>query len=142
MAIEFFDASLTNILIQNEKCFSLPCVTAIGILLIDRLEALHNRNWLHGDIKPCNIMVDNDGSKLFLVDFGLSVFIQNPNVLNYDDFVRGSKSYMSRNAHNGILAFKNDLESVAFMLAFLLKGTFYSIKEEACHLFEATDCSG
>jgi len=42
--------------------------------LLTRLESLHNIGYIHGDIKPDNIVVKEDKSfeKLSLIDFGLS----------------------------------------------------------------------
>lgn len=46
----------------------------IGIQLLKRLEALHKLGYVHGDIKPANIMFGRGKNKntLYLIDFGLT----------------------------------------------------------------------
>ncbi len=43
--------------------------------MIDRLESLHCLGYVHGDLKPLNIMATNNkqNNTLFLIDYGLSV---------------------------------------------------------------------
>lgn len=45
------------------------CDRTVELCLI--LKSIHNKNCLHLDIKPSNIMIDNNG-KLILIDFGVS----------------------------------------------------------------------
>lgn len=67
---------------------------------------------------PENIMVGKDAiSMLYLADFGLAMeteeMLLEPRRINS---LRGTIKYMSIAAHNGILSFQNDIESLAYML--------------------------
>lgn len=43
--------------------------------MVERLEALHNLGYVHGDLKTQNIMCTNvkSNNSLFLIDYGLAV---------------------------------------------------------------------
>ncbi len=43
--------------------------------MVDRLESLHQAGYVHGDMKPQNIMATNNklNNVLYLIDFGLAV---------------------------------------------------------------------
>jgi serine/threonine protein kinase len=50
----------------------------IGIQLLDNLKSLHECGFIHGDLKPDNILIGSkdrtsiESSKLVLIDFGVS----------------------------------------------------------------------
>lgn len=62
----------------KKKRFTLKTVIQIGLQIIDRLESLHEINYLHLDLKLENILLksermqSNESSKIVLIDFGLS----------------------------------------------------------------------
>lgn len=74
MIMDLLGKSLDYHFSQNSKKFSLKTVVKIGIQLIDRIEALHQRGFLHRDIKPDNIMVglNEKSNTIYLIDLGLS----------------------------------------------------------------------
>ena len=48
-------------------------IKAIAIAVLDALEYIHGKNFIHGDVTPANIIVATDGSgRAKLIDFGLS----------------------------------------------------------------------
>ena len=61
---------------------SLPCISDIGLRILDGLEALHTVGYLFVDVSPSNFMVELEGKdkersfnattdRLFFIDFGL-----------------------------------------------------------------------
>jgi serine/threonine protein kinase len=108
-------------------------VACVAVEALAILRALHARGWVHGDVKPENFLLGAPGTatadRLFLVDFGLAQrwrdaksgaharYDQRP-----DDF-RGTIRYASVHAHMGRTpARRDDLESLAYTLLFLLAG--------------------
>ena len=54
-----FEIDLETALANHKRHFRLDQIIALGLLLLDRLEALHAIGYVHGDLKPQNIMCSN-----------------------------------------------------------------------------------
>ena len=61
-----------------KRQFSIKTVCLIAIQLIQRIEELHNKGWLHRDIKPDNFLIGsgnkhdpNTGGIIYMIDLGL-----------------------------------------------------------------------
>jgi len=107
-------------------------VASVAMEAIAVLKALHEKGYVHGDVKPENLLLGPPGTprerRLYLVDLGLAVRWQDSHGLHVrydqalDDF-RGTVRYASVHAHLGRTASRrDDLESLAYSLLFLLKG--------------------
>jgi serine/threonine protein kinase len=108
------------------------CITVEGLSI---LHSFHTRGYVHGDIKPENFLLGHESTSLqrnlFLVDLGLaSQWRLEDNTgekhILYDqrpDQFRGTVRYASVHAHLGrTLSRRDDLESLAYTILFLLKG--------------------
>lgn len=113
---------------MNQEMVSCIAVEAIAILA-----KFHARGYVHGDIKPENFLMGQQGSenekKLYLVDLGLATTWREAlcgHHVDYEqrpDVFRGTVRYASVHAHLGRTASRrDDLESLAYTLMFLLKG--------------------
>lgn len=51
--------------------FTLKTTLMMGLQLIDRLEYLHSREYIHGDVQPSNFVTGAGklGHKMYIVDF-------------------------------------------------------------------------
>lgn len=91
--------------------------------MLDRLEVLHTANIVHADIKPENVTVGmKNRAELYLIDFGLSRTIINADELSEPmktAVIISAMIFVSIGAHEGIVSFRNDIESLAYMLLFL-----------------------
>lgn len=125
LAIELLGPSISS-LIEKYKTFTSKTVFKIGVQLIDRLMDLHAQNIVHADLKPGNITIGlEEQGVIHLIDFGLSQIIADADgrssALNIGAIV-GNFRYLGIGAHDGIVAFRNDLEAVGYLMVFLLKG--------------------
>jgi len=109
---------------------SIKTVCLLAIQMISILEHIHNKGVIHRDIKPENFVLGKENERnskhLYLIDFGFSKFFDK-NCLN--DIVTDKKNligtprYASINALRGIeQSMRDDLESVGYILVYLLKG--------------------
>lgn len=101
------------------------------------LQKFHQNNYVHGDVKPNNILTSvsylTDEKELlkynsvkdknltyiyksFMIDFGFTRKLHE----NKTSFLGGSLLYMSIDAHNGIISFKSDIESLFYSLFHLI----------------------
>jgi len=91
------------------------------------LEAVHGRGYIHRDIKPDNFMV-GVGNVIYLIDFGLAQSFRDPTTRNHilpttGHSLVGTIHYTSINSHFGLQqSRRDDLESFAYTLVFLLNG--------------------
>ena len=99
--------------------------------LLDRVQHMHVRNYIHRDLKPDNIMMGlgEDSRNLFLVDFGLTRPIIDPKTGKHIKFVKGKNlvgtvRYVSANSHFGLeLSRRDDLIAVGYIMVSLLTGS-------------------
>lgn len=96
-----------------EKLYKIKILSQRDIPNIIRgLESFANIERIHGDIKLENIMTRKNGDIVF-IDFGLSWRIsKNFNIKNKS----GTLAFMSINAHLGYSSYRNDLESLCYMI--------------------------
>jgi len=110
---------------------ALPHAVEVIEQTLDILESIHNLGWVHGDMKPANLMLGTlaDGSEhIFLIDFGLSrrFLDKKGRHLAYKEDCppEGSPCFASINTHLGISpSRRDDLFSLAYIAIYLSKGS-------------------
>ena len=121
--------SLYHLYLDNNRHFKIKDICLIGIQILDRLEWIHSKNVIHRDIKPDNFLIgENDPNVLYLIDFGLSSKYRSSSTGKHVKFgftgkLTGTTKYSSANSiRGGEQSRKDDLESVAYMIIFFMKG--------------------
>ncbi len=105
----------------NEKRFEVEAAA----LLIDQIAAAlavaHQNNVIHRDLKPCNILLDEDGNA-YLADFGIAKDVGSPGITEVDALV-GSPDYLAPEQANGeAVTPRTDIYSLAVVLYEMLTG--------------------
>jgi serine/threonine protein kinase len=117
------------------KKFNLETTVNMGIEMMNRIEYVHSKGYLHRDIKPNNFLLGKfsrnkvcDDNTMYIVDFGLSKsYLDEETNQHYDlkenrRFV-GTPRYASLNTHVGIRqSRRDDIESIVYILIYFLKG--------------------
>ncbi|CAA6674264.1 unnamed protein product [Spirodela intermedia] len=134
MIMDILGPSLLDVFISIGQVMPPNMVACIAVEAISILEKLHQKGFVHGDVKPENLLLGKPGSsgekKLFLIDFGWvssmwrdSLSGQHVRLCQQPDNFRGTTRYASVHAHLGLTASRrDDLESLAYTLIFLIKG--------------------
>ncbi len=110
-------------LIKEGKKFSIDEVINIGADLAQAVQSLHAQDAIHLDIKPDNVLIDEQG-KLTLIDFGLSHHSRFPDLLAEE--MRkgiGSAPYISPEQVSGVRSdYRSDIFSIGVIMYELLTG--------------------
>lgn len=126
MVIDHLGPSIHMLFESHKQPFGVATVSEIGIKMLDRLRVLHEQDIVHCDIKPGNIVIGCEAKHdIFLLDFGLAKHIPNADKLEMPfkiNALLGSFKYMSTGAHKNIVSFRNDIESLGYVLAYLIRG--------------------
>ena len=130
LVMQLLGKNLQSLLIEMGGSFSIKTVCILAYQMISILEHIHNKNIIHRDIKPENFLMglDNNSKFLYLSDFGLSKSYNQNSTTHYTPNKEGKKltgtpRYASINAMRCLeQSPRDDLESIGYILVYLLKG--------------------
>ncbi len=89
------------------------------------LSAAHTRGLVHRDIKPGNVLIDDETGAVFLTDFGLAKQIGDDDITDVGDGVMGTARYIPPERHLGaeVDEVRGDVYSLGCLLWDMLGGT-------------------
>jgi serine/threonine protein kinase len=130
LLMELLGKSLDKLFSENDKSFSYKTIFQIGYQMVERIQYVHSKGYIHRDIKPGNFVVGRgEKSKIiYLIDFGLSKRYIDPQTEKHIPYregkgLTGTARYVSLFTHYGIeQARRDDIESIAFNLIYFAKG--------------------
>lgn len=131
LVMDRFGKDLQKIFQTGKKLFSPRVTFNLAIKVIDVLEYIHSKGYVHNDIKAQNLLLGYGRTKendIYLVDFGLVSKYQRDGVhLEYKPDARkahdGTIEYTSRDAHIGAHSRRSDLEILGYNLVHWMSGT-------------------
>ncbi len=119
IVMEYVEGITLKTYIEKKGQLSFKEAISIAIQVGRGIEAAHNKNIIHRDIKPQNIIISTEG-KVKVTDFGIAR-AASANTINSD--VMGSVHYSSpEQARNGFVDGKSDIYSLGIVMYEMVTG--------------------
>ncbi|XP_046402222.1 nucleosomal histone kinase 1 [Ischnura elegans] len=118
LVIDRFGRDLWSIFEENSRHFPTSTVFKIALQIVDVLQYIHEKGYVHGDVKASNLLLGikkGTENQVYLVDYGLAGRYSTKEFKpNKDQAHNGTIEYTSRDAHLGVQTRRGDLEVLGF----------------------------
>ena len=121
--------SLSTIVDTYHIKLTVKDICMLGIQMLERLEYIHSKNYIHRDIKPHNFLMGlKDPNMVYIIDFGLSKKFRSKKgkhiKFSITNNITGTPRYCSINALRGAeQSRRDDLESMFYVLLYFFRGS-------------------
>ncbi|XP_015585800.1 serine/threonine-protein kinase VRK1 [Cephus cinctus] len=126
VVMERYGTDLWNLFLQSGRRFEEHTVFKVALQIINVLEYIHHKTYVHADIKGGNLLLDlKSQDHVYLVDFGLASHYTTKSEYKLDPKKAhdGTIEYTSRDAHMGVPTMRGDFEILAYNIIQWLCGS-------------------